>query len=112
MLAGVLNGAAFGRNVVDFNKDFVARNNSGHMILAMRVDNIQPVDAFKQEMDRVIREIRESQRMDGVDRIWLPGEMEYHKIRERQANGIPIVPAVVDQLEQLAVDLKLADRLD
>jgi LDH2 family malate/lactate/ureidoglycolate dehydrogenase len=112
MLAGVLNGAAFGRNVVDFNKDFVARNNSGHMILVMRVDNFQPVDAFKQEMDRVIREIRGSQRMDGVDRIWLPGEMEHHTIRERQADGIPIAPAVVDQLKQLAVDLNLADRLD
>ena len=112
MLAGVLNGAAFGRNVVDFNKDFVARNNSGHMILAMRVDNFQPVDAFKREMDRVIREIRESQRMDGVDRIWLPGEMEYHKIRERQANGIPLSPAFVDELRQLAGSLNLSDRLD
>ena len=112
MLAGVLNGAAFGRNVVDFNKDFVTRNNSGHMILAMRVDNFQSIDAFKQEMDRVIREIRESERMEGVERIWLPGEMEYLKIRERLVNGIPVAPAVVDELKQLAGGLNLSDRLD
>ena len=112
MLAGVLNGAAFGRNVVNFNKDFATRNNSGHMILAVRVDNFQPVDAFKQEMDRVIREIRESERMENVDRIWLPGEMEHHRIRERLEHGIPLAPAVVDQLRQLAVELKLPDRLE
>jgi LDH2 family malate/lactate/ureidoglycolate dehydrogenase len=112
MLAGVLNGAAFGRNVVDFNKDFATRNNSGHMILAVRVDNFQPVDAFKQEMDRVIREIRESERMENVDRIWLPGEMEHHRIRERLERGIPLAPAVVDQLRQLAVELQLPDRLE
>ena len=112
MLAGVLNGAAFGRNVVDFNKDFATRNNSGHMILAVRVDNFQPVDAFKQEMDRVIREIRESERMENVDRIWLPGEMEHHRIRERLEHGIPLAPAVVDQLRQLAVELHLSDRLE
>jgi LDH2 family malate/lactate/ureidoglycolate dehydrogenase len=112
MLAGVLNGAAFGRNVVDFNKDFATRNNSGHMILAVRVDNFQPVDAFKQEMDRVIREIRESERIENVDRIWLPGEMEHHRIRERLEHGIPLAPAVVDQLRQLAVELKLPDRLE
>jgi LDH2 family malate/lactate/ureidoglycolate dehydrogenase len=112
MLAGVLNGAAFGRGVVDFNKDFVTRNNSGHMILAMRVDNFQPVGTFKQEMDRVIREIRGSERMEGVDRVWLPGEMEYCQIRERQANGIPIASAVVDELRQLAGGLNLSDRLD
>jgi LDH2 family malate/lactate/ureidoglycolate dehydrogenase len=112
MLAGVLNGAAFGRNVVDFSKDVVTRNNSGHMILAMRVDNFQPVDAFKKEMDRVIREIRESERMEGVDRIWLPGEMEYRRIQERMRNGIPLAQSVVDGLSKLAATLNLSDRLE
>jgi len=112
MLAGVLNGAAFGRNVVDFNKDPAARNNSGHMIMAMRVDNFQPVEAFKQEMDRVIREIRESKRMDNVDRIWLPGEMEHYRVQERLAKGIPLAPAVVAELRKLAESLKLPDRLE
>jgi LDH2 family malate/lactate/ureidoglycolate dehydrogenase len=112
MLAGVLNGAAFGRGVVDFNQDFIARNNSGHMLLAVRVDNFQPADTFKKEMDRVIREIRESERMEGVDRIWLPGEMEFHTARERLRDGIPLAPAVVDSLRKLADELKLDDRLE
>ena len=112
MLAGVLNGAAFGRNVVDFNKDVASRNNSGHMIMAMRVDNFQPVDAFKREMDRVIREIRESKRMEGVDRIWLPGEMEYERARMRREEGIPLAPIVVENLRKLAEELNVADRLE
>ena len=112
MLAGVLNGGAFGRDVVDFNKDFGARNNSGHMIMAMRVDNFQPVETFKQEMDRVIREIRDSKRMENADRIWLPGEMEYTRMRERQQNGVPLAPAVVAQLHKLATELSLPDRLE
>lgn len=112
MLAGVLNGAAFGRNVVDFNKDFVTKNNSGHMILAMRVDNFQPADAFKGEMDRVIREIRDSERMEGVERIWLPGEMEFYKVRERMERGIPLGPAIIAQLRQLAKELQTTDRLE
>ena len=112
MLAGVLNGAAFGRNVVDFTQDVATRNNSGHMILAMRVDNFQPAHAFKSEMDRVIREIRESERMEGVDRIWLPGEMEFYKIRERLDKGIPVNPALVEQLRQLAKELNVPDRLE
>ena len=112
MLAGLLNGAAFGRNVVDFTKDHVTRNNSGHMILAMRVDNFQPADTFKKEVDRAVREIRESERMAGVDRIWLPGEMEHYRIRERLEHGIPIAPAVVEELRKVAVSLNLTDRLE
>jgi L-2-hydroxycarboxylate dehydrogenase (NAD+) len=112
MLAGVLNGAAFGRNVVDFTKDVATKNNSGHMILAMRVDNFQSAETFKKEMDRVIREIRESERMEGVDRIWLPGEMEFYKIRERLERGIPLNPALVQQLRELGKELQITDRLD
>ena len=112
MLAGILNGAAFGRNVVDFNKDLASPNNSGHMILAMRVDNFQAVEVFKQEMDRVIRELRESRRMEGVDRIWLPGEMEHYRVRERLEKGIPLAPAVVEELKKLAGSLNLSDRLE
>ena len=112
MLAGVLNGAAFGRNVIDFSKDMTSPQKGGHMIMAMRVDNFQPVDVFKKEIDRVIREIRDSKRMEGVDRIWLPGEMEFHRIRERLDHGIPIAPAVVKELRRVADDLKLSDRLD
>jgi LDH2 family malate/lactate/ureidoglycolate dehydrogenase len=112
LLAGVLNGGAFGRNVVDFNKDLGARNNSGHMILAMRVDNFQPVEEFTREMDRVIREIRDSKRMENVDRIWLPGEIEYRRMQERREKGIPLAGAVVQKLQELAAELKLADRLE
>lgn len=112
MLAGVLNGAAFGRNVVDFNKDPATVNNSGHMIMAMRVDNFQDVDTFKKEMDHVIREIRESKRLENVDRIWLPGEMEHYMRLERLEKGIPLAPIVVSNLQQLATELNLPDRLE
>ena len=60
----------------------------------------------------MIREIRESKRMEGVDRIWLPGEIEYYRIRERLKNGIPLAPIVVSNLRQLAAELNLADRLE
>jgi LDH2 family malate/lactate/ureidoglycolate dehydrogenase len=107
MLAGVLNGAAFGRNVVDFNKDLATPNNGGHVILAMRVDCFRPADDFKRDMDRSIREIRTSQRMEGVDRIWLPGEMEFQAIRRRRERGIPIAPAVAHSLRALAAEVGL-----
>ncbi len=112
MLAGVLNGAAFGREVLDMNRDVSIPSRGGHMIFAMRVDNFQPVQEFKREMDRVIREIRNSERMEGVDRIWLPGEMEYHCRRERSQKGIPLAPEVVEMLQKLAAELDLPDRLE
>ena len=56
--------------------------------------------------------IVESERMEGVERIWLPGEIEYYRIRERLEKGIPIASAVVDELRKLAGALNTSDQLD
>jgi LDH2 family malate/lactate/ureidoglycolate dehydrogenase len=50
--------------------------------------------------------------MEGVDRIWLPGEIEHYRIRERLKNGIPLAQIVVANLRQLAAELNLSDRLE
>jgi LDH2 family malate/lactate/ureidoglycolate dehydrogenase len=50
--------------------------------------------------------------MEGVDRIWLPGEMEFYTIRRRLETGIPVNPALQVQLRQLAKELQLPDRLE
>ncbi len=112
MLGGLLNGAAFGRMPGNTEKGSAIPSRSGHMIFAMRVDNFRPAEEFKRDMDRGIREIRNSERMEGVDRIWLPGEMEFYSVQEREKKGVPLAPAVVQGLRKLAVELSLPDRLD
>ena len=42
LLAGVLNGAAFGREVVDFNADDESACNTGHFIIALDVVAFSP----------------------------------------------------------------------
>ena len=47
LLAGMLNGAAFGREVVDFNADDESACNTGHFIIALDVSRFLPIAAFK-----------------------------------------------------------------
>jgi L-2-hydroxycarboxylate dehydrogenase (NAD+) len=107
LLAGTLNGALFGRACIDFNADDSTPTNTGHVLLALKVANFMPVERFKQEVDAAIREIRESPRMEGVDRIWLPGEQSYHRAEDRRANGIPLSVALISTLNDLALSLGL-----
>jgi LDH2 family malate/lactate/ureidoglycolate dehydrogenase len=51
-------------------------------------------------------------RINSVDRILLPGEMEFNNILERREHGISLAPTVVEKLRQLTDNLKLPDRLD
>jgi len=107
LLAGVLNGAAFGREVVDFNADDESACNTGHFIIALDVSRFLPIAAFKAQIDRQLRELKASPVLPGFDEIRLPGEQRRVRRAERAAKGVPVFPEVIEQLDKLAADLKI-----
>ena len=108
LLAGVLNGAAFGRDVIDFNADLKSPTDTGQFIMALDVARFVPLTAFKAEVDRHLRDLKASQRLPGHDAIRLPGERRRRCQTERARDGVPILPEVRAQLDQLAAELAIA----
>ncbi len=108
LLAGTLQGAAMGKQVIDFNKDFVSTTNTGQAILVIDLRAFGDPAFFKAAVDTVVRDIRNSERMPHVDRIWLPGEQSHQRRLHNQAHGIPLAPAVLAELAVLAADLGIA----
>jgi len=108
LLAGNLNAAAMGRDVVDFNNDDSTVTNTGHTIVAINIEAFQDLKEFRQGMDALIRDIRNSQRLPGVDRIRLPGEGSHVTRADNEKMGIPMPPALLAALDQLAGELKIA----
>ncbi len=107
LLAGTLNGAAFGRDVVDFNADASSETNTGHFILALDVSRFMPLAAFGEAVDRDLQSLKASQRMPGVDVIRLPGSDRERRVRERGRNGIPIPAPLFSDLQALAGRLRI-----
>jgi len=107
LLAGTLNGAAMGRDVVDFNNDDTTATNTGHVIVAINVAMFHDIAKFKTSVDQLVRDIRSSKRLPGVDAIRLPGEQSHAKRLERTRLGIPLPPALATGLDQLAHELKI-----
>jgi LDH2 family malate/lactate/ureidoglycolate dehydrogenase len=102
LLAGTLNGAAFGRDVVDFNADTTTVTNTGHFIVAVDVARFAPLDAFKAEVDRHLRDLRNSERLPGVDEIRIPGEQREARRHNRSRDGVPLSPELLKRLDELA----------
>ena len=107
LLAGTLNRAAMGREVIDFNADDSTPTNTGHAIVAISVEAFGPVAEFKRSVDALARDIRTSQRLPGVDRIWLPGEQSHLKRTENAKLGVPIPDALLRSLNELAGQLQI-----
>lgn len=112
LLAGTLNGAAMGRSVIDFNHDDHSVTNTGQAIAVIDPSAFGDVGEFKARVDQLVRELRGSERMPGVDRIWLPGEQSEAKRTTYERDGIPIAPALLTQLNTVSAQLKVPALLD
>ncbi len=107
LLAGTLNGAAMGREVIDFNADATSTTNTGQAILVIDLAAFGDVQAFKARVDGLVRELRDSERMPEVDRIWLPGEQSHQKRLASARNGMLLPDALLAQLNAFAAENKL-----
>src|SRR5690242_21288509 len=107
LLAGTLNGAANGADVVDFNKDDVTPTNTGQAICVLDIKAFAEPSQFKRQVDAVIRQLHGSALLPGFDHIRLPGEDRAQRIAEREAHGIPIPPELRTALDRMAVELNI-----
>src|SRR5256714_11691871 len=105
LLAGTLNGAAFGRDVFDFNEVEDRACDTGHFIIALDVARFTPLDTFKAEVDRHLRDLRGSKTLPGFDAIRLPGEQRRQRREERARDGVPMPAELIAQLDKLAGEL-------
>ena len=107
LIAGVLNGAAFGRDVIDFNADDDSATNTGHAIVAVDIARFVPLKTFTVEVDRHLRDLRGSRLLPGFDAIRVPGERRAACRDERARDGVPVPAPLLAQLDKLAAELQI-----
>jgi L-2-hydroxycarboxylate dehydrogenase (NAD+) len=112
LLAGPLNGAAFGRDVVDFNADQTTVTNTGHFILAFDIARFTPLDTFKSEIDRHLRDLRQSKVLPGFEAVRFPGEQRRQRREDRARRGVPLVAELLAELDRLAGELQVTPLRD
>ncbi len=110
ILSAVLSGANYGPWVPPFVAFLEPAANPvgeglGHFFGAMRVDGFRPTQDFKDHLDNWIERFKNAKTIDPNKKVIIPGEPEYNFEQERKVNGIPIIDAVVNDLNELAAKL-------
>lgn len=104
VLAAVLMGANFGRQVVRHESPKLVRN-VGHFFQAINIAAFMPVAEFKARVDNLIHQMKSSKLAPGYERIYLPGEPEHEKRARYLKEGIPMLSSVITDLIALAAEL-------
>ncbi|MGZ3755846.1 MAG: Ldh family oxidoreductase [Mucilaginibacter sp.] len=112
IFSGVLSGANYGPWVPPFVAFLEPSANPvgtgiGHFVGAMRVDGFRPADEFKGHLDNWIERFKSATPINPDQKVIIPGEPEQEAEIYRKQNGIPLVDAVVNDLNEVAGKLKV-----
>jgi LDH2 family malate/lactate/ureidoglycolate dehydrogenase len=70
---------------------------TGYYFLAIDPSIIRPLDEMKRDLDEYFLTIKNSPRREGVDEIFLPGEIEHKIAADRKNNGYMLLEAVANE---------------
>ncbi len=107
ILSAVLSGANYGPWVPPFVAFLDPSPNPvgegiGHFIGAMRVDGFRPKADFKHHLDNWIERFKSATPVNENQKVIIPGEPELIAELDRKLNGIPIINAVINDLNAVA----------
>jgi len=98
---GALTGGAHSHRIVGIMQT-TDPGNVTHFFAALRIEAFLPLDQFRTTVNTLCGFLRASPKAAGVERIWMPGEIEFECGQERREKGIPLLPERYAELAELA----------
>lgn len=109
LIAGTLNGAVFGKDVVNFTKETTTPTNTGQFVAAISIEAFGDLQTFKDTADQIFASFRDSTPFPGYSPIRIPGQGRGEVRQERKENGIPLHPNLVKTLADIAAELNISE---
>jgi LDH2 family malate/lactate/ureidoglycolate dehydrogenase len=82
----------------------------GALMTAHNIAAFVPVKEFKDEVDRLVSEVKSSPIRPGFDEVLLPGEREHRTMEKRRKEGIPVDEkswqSILETCRNLEIDVK------
>jgi LDH2 family malate/lactate/ureidoglycolate dehydrogenase len=110
LICGLLSGSKYGRDLLTFHQP-LGPTGVGAMLMAVDIGRFMPLARFETLAGGYAESIRNSQRAPGVDRIFLPGEIEAQKAAASQSQGIEVDSPIVTKINRLLEAKNLALRI-
>lgn len=107
LFSGVFSGSAVGSNVGSMYKHLDRAQNVGHFFCLFDITAFLEYDEYLERMDETIHRIKSSRKRNGVEEILVPGERSARVAAQNLAQGIPLSPDTLSELEQWCRRLKV-----
>ncbi len=91
-LAGILSGAALTHEINSWNETPGHCGNTGHLFLAMDISRMMPLAQFTAQVETMIGQFKTAKKMQGVEEIFYPGELEHRRLAA-SGDVVSVIPS-------------------
>ena len=106
LLCGMVSGSQFSTEVKTFHK-LLGPTGVGVMVMAIDIARFMPENVYTGIINQHIANIKNSGKAEGVERIFMPGEIEADRESLSAKNGVMIDDGVVDTIDRLLDEYKI-----
>lgn len=101
LLSSMLSDARFGSEIGETYFQAGTPQNVGHLFGVLPISSFEDFAHYRQRIGKAIHDLKSVRKASDVEEIYLPGEREYLLLQERRRTGIPLSPAVFEDLKQI-----------
>jgi len=111
LMCGLLSGSKYGRDLLTFHKP-IGPTGVGAMFMAIDIGRFMPRAHFETLLSDYVASIRNSRKAAGVERIFVPGEIEADKAEASQSQGLEVDSQIIEKINLLLEQKDLAIRIE
>ena len=105
ILCAVLCGAPFGADLADTE---TSSGRVSHFFGAIQIAAFRDPREFRRDMDRMLRDLRNTPPAEGAERVYFAGQKEFEAEAQSRRNGIPLLRQTYAQFCDIAARYHLA----
>jgi LDH2 family malate/lactate/ureidoglycolate dehydrogenase len=101
LLCGAISQNGFADTVLSIEKYDKPRR-VGHFFVAINISHFLPLEVFTALIDSYSKKFHAIPSKADTAHLYIPGEIEHEKYKDRVKNGFPVSKATMDQLDKVA----------
>jgi LDH2 family malate/lactate/ureidoglycolate dehydrogenase len=106
ILTGVLSGGQYSKMIPSMY-DVSQKQSISHLMITIDIKTFIPLELYYSSIKQLISFIKKSKKAEGVDQIYLPGEIEFVKEKNNREKGVPMQEQTFNKLNELAKELNI-----
>ena len=107
LLSAALQEGIYLRDTIGIVENDQKRLKVGHFFLALNIESFAGASSFKKTAGNIMRDLRDSRKIPGMERIYTAGEKEYIFELKRKKTGVPLNKSLQEDIIIMRKELGL-----